>query len=82
MNVGPPELVIVLVWVVAWVVPIWAIFDAARHTEVEFDAVGQSRLTWIVLLIVTALLCGPIGTIYAIYYLFAVRPKLPAVTGT
>lgn len=79
MNIGPTELLVIAVWLIAWVVPIWAVIDAFGHTEAQFGAAGQSRGTWLVLVIVTALFCGPIGTFCALYYLIAVRPKLSAV---
>lgn len=79
MNLGPTELIIIAVWLLAWVVPIWAVVDAARRGDDQFGVVGQSRGTWLVLMILTAVFCGWIGTFFALYYLIAVRPKLSAV---
>jgi Phospholipase_D-nuclease N-terminal len=51
---------------VAWV---WAIWDAVRHTDAEWDASGQRRVNW-VLLIVFLQLLGLIA------YLTIARPRL------
>ena len=77
MNLGPTELLLVLVIgvlsIAAYALPIWAIVDAARHSEDDFAAIGASKTAQIVVLVVTALLCGIVGTIVAGFYLVGTR---------
>lgn len=81
MNIGPTEALLIVSGLILWIVPIWAIVDAARRPDDAFASRGQSRTTWIILLVVTALFCGPIGLFFSLYYLVAVRPKLGSGSG-
>lgn len=77
MNLGPTELVILLVFVLPLIaVPIWAVVDAMGATEAQWAAVGQQRTLWIVLIGAGTLCGGFIGVVLAIVYLLTVRPKL------
>ncbi|MEZ5141262.1 MAG: DUF2516 family protein [Acidimicrobiales bacterium] len=76
MNLGGQELLLVGLWVAFVVLPVVAVVDVVRHPAEDFDRIGQSRATWLVLLVVTALFCGLIGTGLALYELVVVRPRL------
>lgn len=76
MNLGVTELLILTVWLAFAIVPIVAIVHAMAHPSSDFDAIGQSRSVWLVLLLVTLVLCGPIGAILGAYYLIKVKPQL------
>lgn len=79
MNIGGPELIFILViWLAIAVPPILALVDLAGRPAEAFDAVGQSRVVWILLLIVGLLACGVLGIVAGMYYLLSVRPKLDA----
>ena len=81
MNIGPTELVLLLIialmplTLVACVV---GIVDAARRSDADFEAVGQSRVTWIILQVVALVACPTFGVLLAGYYLLAIRPKVKA----
>jgi hypothetical protein len=78
MNLGPSELVILLVLVGFIAVPVWAVIDALRASDAEWAAAGQQRTLWVLLVGLGALCGGIVGTILAIVYLLTVRPKLLA----
>jgi len=48
MNLGAPELLILLLTVVPYGVIIWGIVDAASRPEWAWQAAGQNRVLWIV----------------------------------
>jgi hypothetical protein len=62
------------------VVPLWAIIDAAHRPDAAWRASGQSKATWLVLLIVFFFF-EPIGVILAIVYLAAIRGQVVASEG-
>ena len=72
MNLGAPELVIVLVLLLGFVIPLWGIIDAAVRPDSQWAAASQSKVAWILLQV----FLGVIGTGA---YVLAVRPKLVAV---
>ncbi len=74
MAIGAVE---VLIFLAAVVLPIWAISDAATKPREAWTAIGQSRVVWIVLLAALSFAFG-LGSILAVVYLLAVRPKLMA----
>jgi Protein of unknown function (DUF2516) len=55
-----------------------AVIDAALRPASAFERAGQKKTTWLIILIATGLLCGPFGTVAALYYFFGLRPKLKA----
>ena len=74
MNIGAPELLILLIPLVAFVLPAWGIVDAAIRPDNVWSAAQQNKLVWVVVQIVVPV----IGTIV---YFAVVRPKLTAVRG-
>ncbi|WP_435746928.1 DUF2516 family protein [Nocardioides sp. SYSU DS0663] len=67
-------IIFVVVTLLALALWLWALVDALRFTEQEWEAAGQSRNLWLVLL-VGALLAG-IPFVAALVYLFWPRPAL------
>jgi hypothetical protein len=82
MNLGPTELLLLAAILAAYVLPIWAIVDAATRPESAYAAIGASKTAQIVVLVVTALVCGIVGTIVSIFYLIGTRRELSAATTT
>ena len=80
------DFVILGVVVVAGLVPlglaIWAVIDIAQRPESAFQAAGQSKTTWLLLVILLTLFCGLPGAVLALIYLFAIRPKVAAAAGS
>ena len=79
MTLGPTELLLLVVIIASWILPILAIIDAATQPESSYDAIGSSKVTQVVVLAVSAILCGPVGTVLALIYLVSTRPKLRSV---
>jgi len=79
MDIGGPEFVVIaIVSIVVLVFPVWALVDAVMRRPQDFDRIGQSRTTWIVLLLLGVFCFGIVGAVLGIYYLLSVRPKLRA----
>jgi Na+-driven multidrug efflux pump len=76
MIFGPDLIVVLLIMVILWGVPIWAVVDAASHTSGSFRAAGSSKALWITLLIVFMFFFAPVGIILAFVYLVSVRPRV------
>ena len=70
-GLGAPEILILLMLLVGFVLPIWGIVDAATRPDPVWAATGQNKVLWIVLQIV-------LGALGAIIYFAAIRPKLVA----
>jgi uncharacterized protein involved in exopolysaccharide biosynthesis len=66
-------IIFLLVGLAAFVVWIWGIVDAAQRPSSAWEAAGQNKILWIVLQVV-------LGAILSLVYLFAIRPKLQAVS--
>ncbi|MGH8993094.1 MAG: DUF2516 family protein [Acidimicrobiia bacterium] len=81
MNLGPTELIILLVMVGFIAVPVWALVDALRATDAQWAAIGQQRTIWVALIAVGTFFGGFPGMILAIVYLVSVRPKLLSARG-
>jgi hypothetical protein len=79
MNIGSGEfIVIVVIAAIFLVFPIWSLADAAMRSQADFDRIGQSRATWILLLLLGIFCFTIVGAVLGIYYLLSVRPKLRA----
>ena len=77
-NIGAPELVIVLVLLVAPLVGVLTLIDVARRPDAAFLAAGQSRTAWLVIAVLSVVV--PCVWLASLYYLLAVRPKLATRT--
>jgi hypothetical protein len=77
MNLGAPEVVVILVLAALFLIfPLWSLADAATRSAADFERIGQSRSTWIILLLLGLFCFGIVGAVLGIYYLASVRPKL------
>jgi hypothetical protein len=77
MNLDAPEVVLILVVATLFLIfPVWALADAAMRTNTDFERIGQSRSTWMILLLLGVFCFGIVGAVLGIYYLTSVRPKL------
>jgi hypothetical protein len=57
---------------------VWAMLDALRTSEAQWEAIGRKRVIWLVAVAASALFFGPGGSVVAIFYLMAIRPALAA----
>lgn len=73
MNVGAPELLILVLVALFGVLPLWGIIDAAIRPDAAWAAAGQNKVVWVLVQIF-------LGVLGAIAYFVAIRPKLKAVT--
>ena len=67
---------IILVPFVGLGVILWAVIDILSRPGPQFRAVGSSKATWLIWIIVLSLLTGIIGWIVSIVYLTAIRPRV------
>ena len=70
-GLGAPELLIMIFLLFSMVLPIWGIVDAVSRPEGAWTAIGQSKVVWIVLMVV-------LWTLGAALYFIIARPKLVA----
>jgi cadmium resistance protein CadD (predicted permease) len=78
MNLGPTELVLIVIGLIPLAIGVWAIVDAAQQPERAWNATGKSRVTWIVLIAVFTFFCSIVGLVLSIVYLASIRPQLRA----
>lgn len=71
---GPDLLVVVLVFAVWILIPLWAIVDALSRPAVAFFAAGSNRAAW-VLVLLAATVFG-VGFLLGGFYLLSVRRKV------
>jgi nitrate/nitrite transporter NarK len=71
VNLGAPELLIVLTMFVLVVFPIWGIIDAALRPDDVWARANQNKVVWILVQIF-------LSTLGALIYFLAIRPKLAA----
>jgi hypothetical protein len=72
-NMFGPSLVIVVL--LGFAIPLWAIVDALGRPAVAFYAAGSNKSAWVAVLIVFTFVLG-IGFFLAAFYLASVRRKL------
>ncbi len=75
------DMIFVLIALGGLVVTVWAIADAVSRPSAAFSAARSSKALWITLIVLFYLLTGIVGTVLAIVYLAAIRPRVKAVTG-
>lgn len=79
MNLGLPEIGILLAVVAAAIVPLFltlvALTTAVSIPEPRWSAAGRNRSVWIAGLAVGIVL-SPVGLVLAVVFLAAVRPEL------
>jgi hypothetical protein len=84
MNLGAPELLIigvVLVELVALAVIVWGAVDAAGQPDWAWQQTGRSRTVWIVVPLVSLLVCGIVGIFMVVVYVASIRPELRRAQG-
>ena len=72
MNIGAPELIILLVVFGFFVLPVWGIIDAAMRPDNVWAAAQRKRCVWILVQIF-------LGGIGSVVYFIAIRPKLKEI---
>jgi hypothetical protein len=72
-NIFGPSLVLVVL--LGFALPLWAIVDALSRPAVAFYAAGSNKSAWITVLVVFTFVLG-LGFFLAAFYLASVRRKL------
>ena len=70
-----------VVLVAAIAIPIWAIVDAIRRPSSAFERAGSSKVMWLSLLIVFAVLAFFVAAVLGVVYLVRIRPRVRAMMG-
>lgn len=70
--------IVFLVGMVGLGLSVWAMLDALRASEAQWEAIGRKRVVWLAAVAASALFFGPVGSVVAIFYLMAIRPALAA----
>ncbi len=73
---GPDLLIVLIVSFCTFVVPVWAVIDAAVRPSVAFSAVGSNKAAWIVAIAITWLI--GLGFFVGGFYLLFTRRKVRA----
>lgn len=84
MNLGAPELLIIgvlLVELVALGLVVWGAVDAANQPDWAWQQTGRSRIVWIVLPLVSLVVCGIVGIVMVVVYFTSIRPELRRAQG-
>lgn len=56
---------------------VWAVVDAARHSDDQWRQAGQSKVWWLVIIVAAGVIgCGGFGWIGALLYAVIARPAL------
>jgi hypothetical protein len=76
---GPDIFVVIVIFLVGLVIPVWAIVDAASRPSGAFAAAGSSKTLWIVVIVIGWLVTGLIGIVLAVVYLASIRPRVRAI---
>ena len=71
LNLGAPELLILIALPVFGILPLRGILDAATRPDVAWQEIGNSRVAWILVQIF-------LGVFGAVAYFAAIRPNLKA----
>jgi len=78
---GPDLFIVAIIGLLGFVIPIWAIVDAASRPSAAFSAAGSSKVMWISLIAVFWFITGIVGLILAVVYLASIRPRVRAISG-
>jgi hypothetical protein len=73
-----PDVLIVGVLLLGFVLPIWAAIDAAVRPEWAFEQAGTNKTLWIVLPVVGIFACGLLGFVSAIVWFASFRGRVIA----
>src|SRR5262249_22716576 len=79
-GVGGLELLVFLVILTAYVASLglrgWCLVYSAGRRETDWKAAGEDKGTWVLILVLGTLFCGPIGLVIDSYYLAVIRHRL------
>ena len=78
MNLGAPELIIIFVIGVLFIVPLIGGIDALTKPDAVWQRAGENKLLWGLGQLLGALFCGVVGLVFAIIYWASIRPKVIA----
>lgn len=84
MNLGAPELLIIgilLIDLVALAFVIWGAVDASSQPDWAWQQTGRSKIVWIVVPLVSLVVCGVVGLVMVIVYFTSIRPELRRAQG-
>ncbi|MGP0032597.1 MAG: DUF2516 family protein [Acidimicrobiales bacterium] len=70
-----------LVIFASFAVTVWAVADAISRPSMAFRAARSSKAMWIALIAVFYFFTLIVGTVLAVVYLAAIRPRVRAVSG-
>ena len=59
---------------------VWSVVDASRRPASAFETTAKTKRNWIISIIGFAVICGPIGGLYSLYYLLNVRQSLASAS--
>jgi H+/Cl- antiporter ClcA len=59
---------------------VWSVVDASRRPASAFEPTAKTKRNWIISIIGFAVICGPIGGLYSLYYLLNVRQSLASAS--
>jgi len=59
---------------------VWSVVDASRRPAPSFELTAMTKRNWIISIIGFAVICGPIGGLYSLYYLLNVRRSLASTS--
>jgi hypothetical protein len=71
---GPDLLIVLVMLFLGFVVPVWAVVDAANRPAAAFYGAGSNKTAWIVVIVVTFFL--GFGVFLGGFYLLFTRPKV------
>ena len=61
-------------------VVVWSVVDASRRPVLAFEPTTMVKRKWIISMIGFAVICGPSGGLYSLYYLLHVRRSLASAS--
>jgi len=72
------KILVFLIGIAGLGLSVFAMLDALRASEAQWNAIGRKRVIWLVAVGASAFFMGPGGAVVAIFYLLAIRPQLAA----
>jgi len=78
MNLGVPELFIIVIIGVVFIVPLIGGIDALTKPDAVWQRAGENKLLWGLGQLLGAFFCGIVGLVFAIIYWTSIRPRVIA----
>lgn len=76
MNLGPTELVIILIGAIPFIVAVVGGIDAAMKPGPQWQRAGENQSLWVLGQLLGAFFCGIVGLVFAIIYFANIRQKV------